>query len=485
MQVTQPQFINLNYLVSVYLVFLISFGSHLANLLSFDFIKKKEFWVQTSFYVDSLLISYLISKTGFNQSLFLFLNLINIMFYGFLYHKESAITLSIVTAISFNFSTLFVEDIKGIQLILFILLNNLAFFAVAYLSGAMSDQLSSVSKELGLQKILFNSLSDKNKFIVQNIPTGLITLTQTGVVLQSNPAAERILSGVNLTEKNIFQVLNHFSFSKMGSYFDYNYQIENQFKTLQIKLSPSKEQESDALLMLIEDVTELRRYQEQLRQSEKLAAIGQLAAGIAHEIRNPLTGISGSVQMLSQTHSNPDDKKLMSIILKEIDRLNNLITEFLEYAKPMKLNLIESDLKSLVYECVNQIKTHIAFSAECEVVLNLQEGMNVQMDSQKMKQVLLNVFINGLQAMEHSSVKKLFVTTGYKAEQAFISIRDTGSGMSETVKNRIFEAFYTTKSKGTGLGMAMSFRILEQHQILTEIISEPEKGTEFIFKFKN
>lgn len=483
LQLFQPQFINVNYLLPMYMVFFISFSGHTFNIISIDFFRKRDFWIQATFYIDTLLISYLVFKSGFNQSIFLFLNLMNIMFYGFLYQQKSAVYLALTTAIVFNFMTIFSEDLRGIQLILFILLNNISFLAVAYLSGSMSDQLKNVDQELGLQKILFQTLLDKNKFIVQNIPTGILTLTPGGEVLQNNPSAEKILYNNQLLKANIFSTLKDFKIEKLNEYFDYNYVVDQEIKTLQVKLSPSRENNIEALIMLIEDVTELRQMQSQLRQSEKLAAIGQLAAGIAHEIRNPLTGISGSIQLMSQNQQSDEDKKLMGIVLKEIDRLNNLISEFLDFAKPMRVLQDKVNLAQVINECLSSVKNSNSFNQSIQYEVSLDPAL-ILGDAEKLKQVFLNIMINACQSMEKSSEKKILVSLNQDAKNYVVTIKDSGSGMSEEVKKRIFEAFYTTKPKGTGLGLAMSYRILEHHQAQVEVNSKVGQGTEFKISFR-
>jgi two-component system sensor histidine kinase PilS (NtrC family) len=229
---------------------------------------------------------------------------------------------------------------------------------------------------------------------------------------------------------------------------------------------------------LIKDVTDVVLLQEQMKQKEKMAAVGQLAAGIAHEIRNPLAGISGSIELLSQEKSDPDEQKLMKIILREIDRLNNLITEFLDYSKPDKVPDQPVDLSFILDEVAQNIRNHPELSKNLKLNMNISKAVVLGF-SDKLKQGFLNIVMNAVQAMKDQSEPQLVIATEQNTHHVIVRIKDNGSGMTETVKNRIFEPFFTTKSKGTGLGMAITHKVFDSHQAKIEIDSQIGVGTEF------
>jgi two-component system sensor histidine kinase PilS (NtrC family) len=220
----------------------------------------------------------------------------------------------------------------------------------------------------------------------------------------------------------------------------------------------------------------------QSKQNEKLAAIGQLAAGIAHEIRNPLAGISGSIQLLSQDTQDETQEKLMKIILKEIDRLNLLITEFLDYAKPEKKPDSKINVKSTLEEVLVFCRRHpdVKENFIWEVELN---DVQILGFNEKLKQAFLNIIINGIQAMKDSTESKFIISLKKEGQFAVVNLKDSGCGMSEETKKKMFEPFHTTKLKGTGLGLAVTYKILEVHRAGIVVNTELNKGTEFIIKF--
>ena len=235
-------------------------------------------------------------------------------------------------------------------------------------------------------------------------------------------------------------------------------------------------------LMMLKDVTDIKNLQDEIKQKEKLAAIGQLAAGIAHEIRNPLAGISGSIQLLSSETQNQDDLKLMKIIHKEIDRLNNLITEFLDYSKPEKRPDQKIDLALVVNEVVQNIKLSNQTPQNLSLILQINSGLILGF-ADKLKQAFLNIMMNAIQAMSTVAQPILKINLEAYEEYVQLTIEDNGCGMSLETQKRIFEPFYTTKNKGTGLGLAITHKVLDSHQVKMKIESELGQGTKFILIF--
>lgn len=237
---------------------------------------------------------------------------------------------------------------------------------------------------------------------------------------------------------------------------------------------------------LIETRSENERLAWDLQQKEKLAAIGQLAAGIAHEIRNPLASISGSIEMLSQTTHDSDDQKLMKIVLKEINRLNLLITDFLDYAKPEKPPTENVLLESLVEEALQSLRLSLGHSNSLknELMIDSQiQKAKIKGYSGPLKQVLLNFFINAVHAMKDQDTPQLKVKLSAEGDKVILSIEDNGCGMSQEIQQRIFEPFFTTKSKGTGLGLAMTHKILTVHAAQVVVESKVGAGTRFVIQF--
>ncbi|MGZ3796684.1 MAG: two-component system sensor histidine kinase NtrB, partial [Pseudobdellovibrionaceae bacterium] len=337
-----------------------------------------------------------------------------------------------------------------------------------------------------------------NKAIVGHMPSGLVTFNQAGTILQDNLSAQSIFGEKNLRDQNIFHFFPDLlkeTANKKDYYWknpeqtkkETDAKAETKFETkiLQVSVSSvfSPVVEGSLYIAQIEDMTRVKQLEYSLRQNEKMAAVGGLAAGIAHEIRNPLASISGSIELLSQTTSNEDDRKLMKIILREIGRLNGLITEFLDYSSPEKPPTNPVDLVSLIKEIMEALKFDQQVRQEVMAKLDLPEKALILGRQDKLKQAFLNIIINAYQAMDKVSTPSFAVTIESEKQSWKVTFKDNGCGMSESTRRRMFEPFHTTKSKGTGLGLAVTHKILEGHGAQIFVESEQDVGTSFILIF--
>ncbi len=322
-----------------------------------------------------------------------------------------------------------------------------------------------------------------SKTLVEKMPLGLlVTQNNDEIVLQNS----YLTDSIKLEFPKIKALLE--TKAKSGSLdpdLVYKDSLTNENKILQVDRTRYYDEDIAAELsvFLLKDVTELRQLENELKQKDKLATIGQLAAGIAHEIRNPLAGISGSIQLLSQDEEkiDPDQKKLMKIVLKEIDRLNNLITEFLDYAKPEK-KPDQTNLKELIDEISHILKSHPEAKASLQWKLDIS-SQKIKGFSEKLKQAFLNILINSLQAVKEVADPVIAISLTNDGKNVILSIKDNGSGISAETQKRMFDPFHTTKPKGTGLGLAITHKILDAHTAVILVSSEVGKGTEFKIKF--
>jgi two-component system sensor histidine kinase PilS (NtrC family) len=226
-----------------------------------------------------------------------------------------------------------------------------------------------------------------------------------------------------------------------------------------------------------QDLTELRRMQLEVERAERLASIGRLAAGIAHEIRNPLASISGSIEMLKTTPgADADSRQLMDIAVREVDRLNRLITDLLDYARPHKEERRRLDLGEHAGEIVR------AFEQErrekITVAVDLPAGVVVEAAPGQLRQVLWNLIRNAADAMSTSG-GEIALRLGTDGARATLAIRDQGPGIPPDRLDRLFEPFYSTKAGGTGLGLATVARIIADHGGTVDVSSEPAQGATF------
>ncbi|WP_374079483.1 nitrogen regulation protein NR(II) [Bdellovibrio bacteriovorus] len=485
--VVQEGFINWSILGPFYGILSVAFALHLLWFSFWDELLKRPVLLFLGFIFDSLFISLLIYYSGINQSLFLFLHLVNILLAGIACRGVGAVTLALFTSIFFSVAALFSPEMKALNFFFLLALNNIAFFSVAGLAGYLSEQLQSVGSELKKTGLSLRSAQELNEVLIENIPTGMVSFTEAGEVVKANSSAVDILGFSDFTKINWFSLFPEVQKSEGLFKGDVKYadKKDNGAKILGMTVSKiySPELQAHLSIALFDDLTKIRQLEYNARQNEKLAAVGGLAAGIAHEIRNPLAGISGSIEMLTQTVTNDDDKKLMKIVLREIDRLNNLITEFLDYARPETPPTDPVDLSSLFNEILDSMRLNKQVREDVQQVREYAEGLKILGRRDKLKQAFLNIIINSYQAMNESKNPSIAVKALVTDKEVQVRIRDAGSGMSEATKKKMFEPFHTTKPKGTGLGLAVTHKILEGHGARVFVESEVGVGTEFILTF--
>ncbi|PGY14199.1 PAS domain S-box protein [Bacillus sp. AFS031507] len=230
-------------------------------------------------------------------------------------------------------------------------------------------------------------------------------------------------------------------------------------------------------LAIRNDITERKKTEEVLHRQDKLAAVGQLAAGVAHEIRNPLTSMKGYAEFLQLDEKDPERMEFLSIILDEIERVNTIVEDFMVLAKPKAVELEEKNVVPVIKNVVSLLefearKKNVLLTFDCN-----HEIIQIECDENRLKQVFLNFIKNGIEAMPNGG--ELHVKTIIHDNNVQISIQDTGVGISKEKLKKLGEPFYTTKKNGNGLGLMVSFKIIESHNGKVFVESEPNKGTTF------
>jgi two-component system, NtrC family, sensor histidine kinase HydH len=232
-------------------------------------------------------------------------------------------------------------------------------------------------------------------------------------------------------------------------------------------------------IVLFRDLSELQHLRKEVERSQRLAAVGSLAAGVAHEIRNPLSSLKGFATYFRQRYGGvPDDVKVADIMIQEVDRLNRVITELLEFSRPMELKRKAVDLAGLVRHTLGTIEGQ-ARGEGVTVQSNLPPGLPLAyIDPDRMTQVFLNIFLNALAATDRGGV--LTVDVARQDDNTLrVSVADTGTGIRKEDIGRVFDPYFTTKPSGTGLGLAIVHRIVEAHGGEIRLESEPGKGSAF------
>ncbi len=229
---------------------------------------------------------------------------------------------------------------------------------------------------------------------------------------------------------------------------------------------------------------ELRDMEAHVKRVEKMAAVGEMAAGLAHEIKNPLAGLAGAIQLLrEEIRYDPDHDRLMQIVLREADRLSSLVGNFLLYARPPVGKPEPIDLERAVRETVELFGKKGTLNGRVSTTLKAQPNVWVGMDSAHLRQVLWNLLINAAEAIEGPGRIRIELSAG-KDRRACLRIADSGVGMPPEVLASIFDPFYTTKANGTGLGLPIVHRILEAYDCRLGVESVPAQGTTFSLHFR-
>ncbi|MBC7419681.1 MAG: hypothetical protein H7328_03040 [Bdellovibrio sp.] len=479
----QKPFLQLEFIFIFYSTFIFLFVHHFI-LHFYTMIEKSDLYRFCSYLFDFTIMIYFMKSFPQLSSFLLVLQLFMLFVASFELSFVSLCGLGFLASVGTSIINLSASQGSSVQSLLSLTLFNLSYLSVIVIAGQLRSDISNLQVDLSQTRKKWKSQAEFSKTLVEKMPLGLlVTQSNDSVVLQNSYLSD----SVKLQFPRIKAMLDEQS--AMGvqspdlSYLDL---ISNERKILQVDRSKYYDEDiADELsVFLIKDVTDLRQLENELKQKDKLATIGQLAAGIAHEIRNPLAGISGSIQLLSQDDekTDPDQKKLMKIVLKEIDRLNNLITEFLDYAKPEKKPDQTINLNELVNEIAHILKAHP------EARANLKWNLDISVQKikgfpEKLKQAILNITINSLQAIKEVADPVIAISLTNDGKNVILSIKDNGSGISAETQKRMFDPFHTTKPKGTGLGLAITHKILDAHAAVILVSSEVGHGTEFKIKF--
>lgn len=348
-----------------------------------------------------------------------------------------------------------------------------AIFGVGALSFIFGDQLQRGAETLATTRSAAADLFTLNQDILRSLSSGLITTDPNGKILSANAVAGEILGRSELVGAAIDQVMPGSAtlVADNRQRADLAIPARHSMVMLGVTVSPLRDQ-TDAVIGRVinfQDLTELRRLELHARRAERLATVGQLAAGIAHEIRNPLASISGSIELLQRSPgTSEDDQTLMQIVHREIQRLNVLIGDLLDYANPRPAEPVDFDLASLVEETLRVARSE---NADIEITGDVQP-IEIHADPAKLRQVVWNLVRNAAQAGTHVAV-----SVKRRGDHAVIAVKDDGPGIPKELVAKIFDPFVTTKQKGTGLGLATSHAVVAELNGRIDVETESGKGT--------
>lgn len=381
---------------------------------------------------------------------------------------------------------------SSVRLYLNIATNFAGFYATALLTSFVSEKLKRTSEELDENRQNLAQLKALNENVVASIPSGLLTLDESGRIAFANPAASEILGhtaagihGRHITDVGFVSAEGWSDLSgRMASETIIRGELEfdrggGDPITLGYALTPLRTRTGTpaGLTLIFQDLTEMKKLEAQLRMKDRMAAVGELSAGIAHEIRNPLAAIAGSVQVLKNSKNLAlQEQRLMTIILKESERLNSTIGQFLRFVKPHERRQVEFDIAASLIETLELLLNSSEVGPDHRIEWKIDPSSYiVQGDPDQMRQVFWNLSRNALQAMPNGGL--LHVAASPEGDSYEIRFDDEGRGMSERERRVLFQPFRTNFPSGTGLGMAISFRIIQEHGGRIEVESAQDKGT--------
>jgi two-component system sensor histidine kinase PilS (NtrC family) len=383
-------------------------------------------------------------------------------------------------------------DLSAIELSRSLGLNMAALVGVSVLALSLSGQLQAASATLAVERSAAADLLVLHSDVVRCLSSGLVTVDPRDQVLTINQVAcdilgtgpeaavrapvDRILPGL---AARLGELGEHASLQRA----ELALARDGRELVLGVSVSPLHDRGGrfKGRVVNFQDLTDLRKMEQSMRQAERLAVVGGLAAGVAHEIRNPLASISGSIELLRQMPQADDDSRaLMSIVMREIDRLNRLLTDLLDYANPRSLEIERLDLAGLVRDTIGVFSQDRGLSG---VTVELAGGdqlgpLEMAGDAGKLRQVLWNLLRNAAEAAAQGG-GHVAVEVAPEEREAVIRIRDDGPGIPPEHAQRIFEPFFTTKARGTGLGLATVHSLVSDHKGTIRFDSPPGGGTCF------
>jgi len=381
--------------------------------------------------------------------------------------------------------------LKALQVVIFV--NLFAYFAIAYLAGLLMSKLRQADVQLKDASGALQNLQALHENIVQSMSGGVITTGLDGRITLVNRSAQQLLEipETDLRGRSVGDLfqdpLPHFGVAKGDA--EVRFVSGNGYrKTFRVMVSALNVNARGDLgfVYSFDDLTEIRRLEREVRMQDRLAAVGRLAAAIAHEIRNPLTSIAGSVSMLSDAPAlNSEERHLLQIVIRESDRLNNIITDFLAYSRGKQYRFERVNLVPLLEDTLTLLENRL-ISESTGIKLERSFANSeawVLADGDKLKQVFWNFCENAVRAMKDKGGCLTVSLTARGAEWE-MGFADTGPGINPQQTEKIFEPFQSNFEGGTGLGLAIVYQIVQAHEGKVWARSEVGKGTSFVLRLR-
>ncbi len=481
-------------------------------LASLRFVDRYPWIADAQLGVDAILVSAFIHVTGGITSYFSSLYLLPIMAASTVRFRRGALQVAALSVVLYlalvssqyleptaffpeSWQALGPSELPTVRFAQYtVAINLFGFFAVALLSGSLAENLRTAGASLERASTQIADLRAFNQYVIDSMLSGLVSADMDGRILTFNRAA------ASITGLSTGQAIGH----DVGEVL----QLPAQVRARLLTLGETRSQRADhqyrcpdgrlteigltattlslpdgrsGYLLTFQDVTDVRRLERSARMQQRLAAVGEMAAGIAHEIRNPLASMSGSIQVLRQELALTEDQaQLMDIVLRESERLNETIRSFLAYARPQRFTLTRLDIRRVVQDTTTLLRNSAEVRDDHVIDVDLPDDpVWYEADENQIRQIVWNLATNGLRSMLSGGRLVLSAKTEREARQdeLIITIEDQGCGIPPTELDSLFQPFRSSFEKGTGLGLAIVHRIVTDYNGSIQVSSTVGTGT--------
>jgi len=506
-QIRSPELLLTGGFQLLYFAVLLSYGWLLLRYAAWGSIDLPLYAAFLQAVVDVAFISIIVFATGLVDSIFSFMFVVVILLGSLERYLRGGVGWAILSSAAYT--VLVYLQMRGIlfppgfeptsvpfsQFARSAITHSTAFLITGVLSGVLGEEIRKGKEKVRDRDDMIQKLESFHKHVIDNIPSGLLTFDTQGKVNMVNDTACAILGRTreDTIGKPMGQVLAGIEGLEAREGRDDSRIPRAEIRFLRsdgaevflgFSTSPMKDPEGHAIgrVVIFQDLTPIRQMEERVRIADRLAGVGELAAGLAHEIRNPLASIAGSSQLLRESvASSVESATLLDIIGRESQRLNRLITDFLAYTGPDQRNTTRLDVASLLRDVAEAIRAGEARQKGVAVELVPLKALVVEGDAEQLKQVAWNLVRNAVQAAPAGGKVMIdgFEQIRHGARYVVAVVVDTGAGIAPGILEKVFNPFFTTKEGGTGLGLSISQRIVHQHKGFIEVRAAPGKGCAF------